>query len=121
MGEQMDQEQEADILFPEPEKVVVGGRTYEIKPIVLANVKTLIRLKKLNLNLSEADESLIDRLVDGISELLHEPDKEFILQNVSIPLFKEIFTKVKRSTYMGIPDQGGTPKGKTEEPGRAAS
>lgn len=108
----MTEEQEAEILYPEPEVVKIFGREYKIHPLKLRQMRLLIKLAKIDLK--SIDDSTLDSLIGGVSEILGEKDLSFLEENLDIRLIKDIFQKVRRVTYTGVSADGGTPKGKAD-------
>ncbi len=107
----MEQEKEAEIFYPEPVKIKVGDREYLLQPLKLKQMRLLIKLSKLDIKSISID--MIDNLTDSISQLLKEPDKDFLEENLDVTLIKDIFLKVRSLTYAGMPAQeGAAPKGK---------
>jgi len=108
----MDNEREAEILYPEPEIVKVEDREYKIYPLKLRQMRLLVKLAKIDLK--SIDDSTIDSLTNGVSEILGEKDIAFLESNLDLRLIKDIFQKVRKVTYAGVPTDGGTPKGKAD-------
>lgn len=108
-SETLSQEQEANVFFPEKVEVRIKDRVYPIESLKLKQMKLLLRLAKVNL--AKIDESAIDTMTDGFSELLHESDKVFLEDNLDMALIREIMLKVRSQTYAGIPVPKGVPKG----------
>lgn len=113
---ELSQREEAEIFFPKGfEKVNVKDREYEIKPLTLEQMDVLLDLQELDL--SKITKKSLATLVLGIASVLGEEDVAFIKKNVDLILVKDIFAKVRRVSYKGIPEatDGGTPKGKAQE------
>lgn len=108
---QMDAEKEAQIFFPENEKVSIGGKEYNIVPLKLKQMRLLLQLSKIDLKVISDD--VIGTLTNGIAEIIGEKDLAFIEENVDVPKVKEIFLKVRKVTYTGMPG-GGTKKAEGE-------
>ena len=104
------QEQEADVFFPESPEVKIKDRVYKIGSLKLRQMKLLLRLARIDLK--KIDEGAIDGMVSSFSEILGEPDVEFLEKNLDMGLVHEIMVKVRAQTYAGIPAQSkGAPRG----------
>jgi hypothetical protein len=112
-ADEMSMEKETNIFFPEKEAITVGDRKYLIGPLKLKQMKLLLRLSKIDLK--SISESSIDAMTDGIAEILKEPDKAFLEENLDVRLIKSIFQIVRDQTYAGIPKgrvgSGNPPEG----------
>lgn len=104
------EEQEAAIFFPKSDKVKVGDREYEIRPLKFKQQLLLFELSKLDTR--RPTPETLNTIVDAMAAMIGEKDREFLLENLDIDLVNEISTKVKRVTFMGMP-KGEAPKGKT--------
>lgn len=89
------------IFNPEPVKVQLGGKDYELRPLKLSQMRYLIRLSKINL--TKFDEEQLQIVVDCVSVILKEPDKQFVEDNLDIPTMTQLFSDIERLNYAGIP------------------
>jgi len=86
-----------DIFIPEPQVLKFGGRGYKIRPLKLKEMRLLVKLAKLK-SVVGTDEQL-DQVIDIVSQLLKEPDKEFINEHMDIPALGELFQKINLVNY----------------------
>jgi hypothetical protein len=115
--ESLTPEASAAIFAPEPVIIKVGDRPYTLSAMKLRQTQLLIRLTKLIRGTTVDNiEETIDKIAEGLSQLLKEPDREFLMDNLDMPLIQRILAITTRLTYMGIP-LGGPPKGKAGEAG----
>ena len=91
-----------DIVFsPEPKKLKLGDREYAVTPLKLKQMRLLMKLSSVNLK--EFDEKQLELIIDTMSSILGEPDKDFIEENLDIPTMTALFTTITEINYAGIP------------------
>ena len=106
-----DQENDLDVLVPEPEIVKLGDREYKINPLKLKDMRLLVRLSKVNTGAGMSEDDLTC-MVEAIGQVLKEDDLEFVEANLDLPTMQEIFVQVERVNRAGIPQGGNSKKGK---------
>ena len=102
-----------DILNPVEYVITLGERKYKLLPLKLKEMRLLTKLSKVKIGVNFDDEQL-DLIVDCISALIHEPDKNFIEENMDTPLLTELFVNIQKMNYVGVPtsQKGDTRKTK---------
>jgi len=90
-----------DIFNPEAKVIVLGSRKYEIKPLKLKEMRVLIQLSKIDLK--NFDESQLQQVIDCISIILHEPDKDVLESEIDIPVMMQLFEDISKVNYNGVP------------------
>lgn len=96
---------DGDIFFPEPEIFVLGGRKYTLHSPKYKEQRLISRMRSIDITNLQAED--MDLPIDCISEILKEPDRDFIESNIDNALMYELFYKVSVLATKGIPMQGG--------------
>lgn len=99
-----------DTLHPEPKSFNLAGRSYWITPLKLKDMRLLVKLSKAKLG-KDMDEGDLQLMIDSVAQILKEPDKNFIEENLDIPTMTNLFKIVESVNYNNIPIQKGKPEG----------
>ena len=104
---------DSEILHPDNCTVKIGERSYTIRPPKMKEIKYLAKLSKVQFTDTLEDET-VDAMIDALSVLLKEKDKEYLESNLDIPTLIQVCQVLEKVTYASIPlpRKGETPKGK---------
>lgn len=99
-----------NIFNPLPVEVKLGDRIYKMLPLKLKQMRSLIRLSKVNLN--AFGEEQLETVIDCISEILNEPDKGFLEDNLDVPTMVSLFAQIQKANYGDVPKPKASDKAK---------
>lgn len=109
-------EDDLRVLVPDPVKFVMGDREYIIKPLTLRQQKVFITISEME---EDPDRSKqIDNIVDVLSDLLKEPDKDFILDNADNNTVFTLQTKLVEAQTRSVMLMSDEVKKKQEKAGQ---
>lgn len=98
-----------DAIFnPEPVPFQIAGKTYQIIPLSIEEMRYMIRLSKVDL--AKIDSSALDTVIECFSAILKEPDTSFLEKNIRIPMMLKLFNVISRVNYSSIPSAKKTDK-----------
>ncbi|MEO0205869.1 MAG: hypothetical protein ABIL22_04245 [candidate division WOR-3 bacterium] len=100
---------DVNVIFPEGVPFELAGRQYKVFPLKLKQMRLLLKLSKIKYDSSMTDGDL-DVIVDAISEVLNEGDRDFIERNIDAGKLSELFGVLEKVNYSGIP-KGKNTKG----------
>lgn len=107
---------DSKVLTPEPflftldHSMTGEKREYVIRPLCIAQMRLLTNLSKLKVESFEEND--FDKMVECISRLIGEKDKDFIENSITGPKLQELFGIVTALNYAGIPATKGGQSGK---------
>jgi hypothetical protein len=100
--ERSDGKEDYAVMVPEPVPFVIGGKTYNLLPLKLSEMRLLIKLSGMEVK-SVFGNKEINLVIDCVSTILKEPDVAFLEANLDVPTLTALFKALDMVNYTGIP------------------
>jgi hypothetical protein len=100
-GVQAPEPDDMEILFPKPLQWDLGDRSYTLRPLRFYEIDLMFEIQSINIDaITKADT---ERIIELVSSILNEPDKNFIRRNLDPVELKDLIDTTKNINYKGIP------------------